>query len=88
MPRGRPLAELAVTAEEPATLVRLDPPAATAAALAVRAHIVLGPPRAVDKDVAATLRIARRRSASDDNSFWRGRLDGLLDEPDRARRGR
>ncbi|MBF6605385.1 MAG: IS630 family transposase [Chloroflexi bacterium] len=82
MPRGRPLEELTVTAEEQARLTEWTRRPTTAQALAVRARIVLGAAEGrSNKDIAATLRITEPTVGKWRRRFLAGRLDGLLDEP-------
>ncbi len=82
MPRGRPLQELTVTAEEQATLLGWTRRPTTAQALAVRARIVLGAAEGrSNKDLAATLRITEPTVGKWRRRFLADRLDGLLDEP-------
>ena len=82
MPRGRPLQELTVTAEEEATLVGWTRRPTTAQALAARARIVLGAAEGrSNTDLAATLRITEPTVGKWRRRFLAARLDGLLDEP-------
>lgn len=82
MPRGRPLAELTLTAEEQVTLAGWTRRPTTAQALAVRARIVLGAAEGrSNKDIAAVLRITQPTVGKWRRRFLAGRLDGLLDEP-------
>jgi transposase len=82
MPRGRPLEELTLTAEEQARLTEWTRRPTTAQALAVRARIVLGAAEGrSNKDLAAMLRITEPTVGKWRRRFLAGRLDGLLDEP-------
>lgn len=82
MPRGRPLEELTLTAEEQARLTEWTRRPTTAQALAVRARIVLGAAEGrSNKDLAAVLRITEPTVGKWRRRFLAGRLDGLLDEP-------
>jgi transposase len=82
MPRGRPLAELTLTAEERTTLTGWTRRPKTAQALALRARLVLA---AADgrsnKDVAAALEITEPTVGKWRRRFLAGGPDGLLDEP-------
>src|SRR3972149_9234489 len=82
MPRGRPLKELTLTAENRGT----PPPGTrrptTAQALARRARIILGAAEGrSNKAIAATLLITEPTVGKWRRRFLAGRLDGLLDEP-------
>jgi len=82
MPRGRPLKELTLTAEERATLTRWTRRPTTAQALARRARIILGAAEGrSNKAIAATLLITEPTVGKWRRRFLAGRLDGLLDEP-------
>ncbi len=82
MPRGRPLEELTVTAEEQATLEGWTRRPTTAQALALRARMVLGAAEGrSNKDLAAMLRISQPTVGKWRRRFLAQRLDGLLDEP-------
>src|SRR5450759_382412 len=82
MPRGRPLEELTLTADEQVTLAGWTRRPTTAQALAVRARIVLGAAEGrSNKDIAAVLRITEPTVGKWRRRFLAGRLDGLLDEP-------
>ena len=80
--RGRPLAPLALSREERATLERWTRRRKTAQALAQRARIIL-----LAAEGASNNEVARRERVNPHTvSKWRGRfvdkgLDGLLDEP-------
>ena len=82
MPRGRPLEELTVTAEEQATLTGWTRRPTTAQAHALRARIVLGAAEGrSNRDIAATLRITEPTVGKWRRRFLAQGLDGLLDEP-------
>jgi transposase len=82
MPRGRPLGDLTLTAEEQATLAGWTRRPTTAQAHALRARIVLGAAEGrSNKDLAATLRISEPTVGKWRRRFLAERLDGLLDEP-------
>jgi transposase len=82
MPRGRPLAELTLTAEERTTLTGWTRRPKTAQALALRARLVLAAAEGrSNKDVAAALAITEPTVGKWRRRFLAGRLDGLLDEP-------
>src|SRR3989304_3203238 len=82
MPRGRPLKELTLTAEERATLTRWTRRPTTAQALSRRARIILGAAEGrSNKAIAATLLITEPTVGKWRRRFLAGRLDGLLDEP-------
>ena len=82
MPRGRPLEELTLTAEEQARLTEWTRRPTTAQALAVRARVVLGAAEGrSNKDIAAALRITEPTVGKWRRRFLAQGLDGLLDEP-------
>ena len=82
MPRGRPLEQLALTAEEQVTLVGWTRRPTTAQAHALRARIVLGAAEGrSNRDIAATLRIGEPTVGKWRRRFLAQGLDGLLDEP-------
>jgi transposase len=82
MPRGRPLQELTLSAEEQVTLTGWTRRPTTAQALAHRARIVLGAAEGrSNKDIAATLRITEPTVGKWRRRFLAARVDGLLDEP-------
>ncbi|MET8092251.1 IS630 family transposase [Micromonospora sp. NPDC005220] len=83
MPRtGRPKAELVLTDEERATLVRLSRRAKSSQALALRCRIVLAcaEPGATNAAVAADLRVSRPTVGKWRSRFVQRRLAGLIDE--------
>src|SRR5665811_239201 len=82
MPRGCPLAELTLTAEERTTLTGWTRRPKTAQALALRARLVLAAAEGrSNKDVAAALAITEPTVGKWRRRFLAGGLDGLLDEP-------
>lgn len=82
MPKiGRPRAEVVITEDERATLVRLTKRARVNRALAFRAGIVLACIGASDKAVARRLRTTKTTVAKWRSQFIERRLDGLYDEP-------
>jgi len=82
MPRGRPLMELTLTAEERSTLTRWTRRPTTAQALARRARLVLAAAEGrSNKDVATALRITEPTVGKWRRRFLTYRLEGLLDEP-------
>lgn len=82
MPRGRPLAPLALTTEERETLDRWVQRRKTAQALAQRARLVLAAADGMsNKAIVTRLRVTRQTVTKWRQRFLRERLDGLLDEP-------
>ena len=82
MPRiGRPRAEVVVTAEERAALVRLTQRARVNRAVALRARIVLACIDTSDTAVARRLRTTKPTVAKWRSQFVERRLEGLYDEP-------
>ena len=82
MQRGRPKAELIVTADDRATLERWTARRSTAQALALRSRIVLRCSSGVSNlDVAAELGITNQTVGKWRQRFVAQGLDGLLDEP-------
>lgn len=78
---GRPRAEVVVTDDERATLVRLRKRARVNRAVAFRARIVLACIDAPDTVVARRLRTTKTTVAKWRGRFIERRLDGLYDEP-------
>ena len=80
--RGRPKAELVLSDEERATLIRWSRRAKSAQALALRARIVLACAEsgATNKDVAATLQVTQATVGKWRRRFVESHLDGLTDE--------
>ena len=82
MQRGRPKAELVITAEERETLRRWARRPKTAQALALRSQIILLCAEGqTNLDVAQHLRITQQTVSKWRARFVTRRLDGLLDEP-------
>jgi transposase len=82
MRTGRPLAELAVTAEETEALRRFARRPKSAQALALRSKIVLGCAAGKsNSEVAGELSITKQTVGKWRARFIEKRLDGLLDEP-------
>ena len=83
MPKtGRPKAELVLTEEERATLVRWSRRAKSSQALALRCRIVLAcaEPGATNNQVAADLQVSRPTVGKWRGRFVQRRLGGLVDE--------
>jgi transposase len=79
---GRPKAELVLTDDERATLVRWSRRRRSSQALALRCRIVLGcATGATNKDVAARLGVEAHTVSRWRARFLRDRLEGLTDEP-------
>ena len=78
---GRPRAEVVVTDEERATLVRLTKRARVSRAVAFRARIVLACIDDTDTAVARRLRTTKTTIAKWRSQFVERRLEGLYDEP-------
>ena len=78
---GRPRAEVVITEDERAALVRLTKRARVNRAVAFRARIVLACSAASDKAVARRLRTTKTTVAKWRSQFVERRLDGLYDEP-------
>src|SRR5688572_19268142 len=78
---GRPRAEVIVTEDERAALVRLTKRARVNRAIAFRARIVLACVDAPDKAVARRLRTTQTTVAKWRTQFVERRLEGLYDEP-------
>lgn len=82
MPKlGRPRAEVVITEDERAALVRLTTRARVNRALAFRARIVLACVDATDTVVARRLRTTKTTVAKWRSQFVQRRLEGLYDEP-------
>ena len=82
MPKiGRPRAEVVVTDEERAALVRLTKRARVNRAVAFRARIVLACAEAPDNAVVRRLRTTKSTVAKWRLRFVARRLEGLYDEP-------
>lgn len=82
MPRGRPVPELRLTAEERETLQGWARRPKTAQALALRARIILAcAGGASNTEVSTTLRLCQRTVGKWRSRFVAKRLEGLLDEP-------
>ncbi len=81
--RGRPRAELVLTADERDQLTRWTRRATSAQALALRARIVLAcsQPGVSNKQVAADLNVSQPTVGKWRKRFVESRLDGLVDEP-------
>jgi transposase len=80
--RGRPKAELVVTAQERAVLERWARRGTSAQALAVRSRIVLAcADGTANKDAAARLGVTPQMVGKWRGRFVAGGLDGLADEP-------
>ncbi|MGC4851804.1 IS630 family transposase [Micromonospora sp. DT4] len=80
--RGRPVAEVTLTDEERATLVRWSRRAKSSQALAQRCRIVLGCAQGKsNQDVAVELGIWPQTVGKWRNRFVARRLEGLVDEP-------
>src|SRR3954467_2929024 len=78
---GRPRAEVVVTDEERAGLVRLTKRARVNRAVAFRARIVLACIDDTDTAVARRLRTTKTTVAKWRSQFGEPRLEGLYDEP-------
>ena len=84
MPRGRPMPELLLTADEHETLERWTRRPTTAQALAQRARMILAYAEGRPNDhVARRERVTRQTVGRWRARFVSKRLDGLLDEPRR-----
>jgi len=82
MPRGRPVPELTLTAEERETLQSWAQRRKTAQALALRARIVLACAEGRNNTaVGSALRLCKQTVGKWRGRFVAKRLDGLLDEP-------
>lgn len=82
MGRGRPLAELKLTAEENNRLIEWTRRQKTSQALALRARIVLACAQGtLNGEVARRLRVTKQTVGKWRRRFIERRLDGLLDEP-------
>src|SRR3954470_5392836 len=82
MPKiGRPRAEVVITDDERATLVRLTKRARVNRAVAFRARIVLACIDTSDTTVARRLRTTKTTVAKWRSQFVERRLEGLYDEP-------
>src|ERR671913_577484 len=82
MPKiGRPRAEVVITAEERAALVRLTKRSRVNRAIAFRARIVLACIDQSDTAVARCLRVTKTTVAKWRSQFVERRLEGLYDEP-------
>ena len=80
--QGRPKAELVLTGEERATLIRWERRRKSSQALALRARIVLACARGVaNNEVAAELGVSQPTVGKWRARFIEHRLDGLCDEP-------
>ena len=78
---GRPRAEVVVTDDERAALVRLTKRARVNRAVAFRARIVLGCIDGSHTAVARRLRTTKTTVATSRSQFVARRLEGLYDEP-------
>ena len=82
MPRGRPVPNLTLTAEERETLLSWSQRRKTAQALALRARIILACAEGRSNTaVAAALRVCKPTVGKWRGRFVARRLEGLLDEP-------